>query len=76
MSDFERKMKSRAYLQAYTRQQSGNQPEARGIMYVENPADRLFWEEVVSQVWPKSYSVKTFALSGKRELEKEYDKLN
>ncbi|ENN7160372.1 DUF4435 domain-containing protein [Escherichia coli] len=76
MSDFENKMKSQPYLRAYTRQQSGNQPEARGIMYVENPSDRLFWEEVVSQVWPKSYSVKPFSRSGKRELEKEYDKLN
>lgn len=76
MSDFETKMKSRAYLQAYSRQQSGNKPEVKGVMYVENPSDRIFWEEVVSQVWPKSYSVKTFSVGGKRTLEKEYDKLH
>lgn len=70
MSDFETKMKSRAYLQAYSRQQSGNKPEVKGVMYVENPSDRIFWEEVVSQVWPKSYSVKLLVLEEKERWKK------
>lgn len=57
-------------------QQSGS---AKGILYVENPSDRLFWERVVACICPQMYSVKAFSLTkapGKRSLEKEYNKLH
>ncbi|UXJ04240.1 DUF4435 domain-containing protein [Morganella morganii] len=76
MSGFDSLLKSAKYLQAYTKQQTG---KSRGILYVENPSDRLFWENVIAHVCPEQYSVKSFSLDnapGKRSLEKEYSKLH
>lgn len=76
MSGFDSLLKSAKYLKAYTKQQTG---KSRGVLYVENPSDRLFWESVIAQVCPGQYSVKSFSLGnapGKRSLEKEYSKLN
>lgn len=76
MSGFDRLLKSPKYLKAYTKQQTG---KSRGVLYVENPSDRLFWESVIAQVCPEQYSVKSFSLEdapGKRSLEKEYSKLH
>lgn len=76
MSGFDSLLKSAKYLKAYTKQQTG---KPRGVLYVENPSDRLFWENVIAQVCPEQYSVKSFSLEdapGKRSLEKEYSKLH
>lgn len=76
MSGFDSLLKSAKYLQAYTKQQTG---KSRGILYVENPSDRLFWENVIAHVCPEQYSVKSFSLDnapGKCSLEKEYSKLH
>lgn len=76
MSDFDKKMKSSNFMKSYTKYQSGT---TKGLLYVENAADRLFWENVVAHVCPQSYIVKTYSISkapGKRTLEKEYEKLH
>ena len=76
MSGFDSLLKSANFIKAYTKQQTGM---PRGVLYVENPSDRLFWENVIAQVCPEKYSVKSFSLEdapGKRSLEKEYSKLH
>lgn len=76
MPAFDSLLKSAKYIKAYTKQQTG---KPRGVLYVENPSDRLFWENVIAQVCPEQYSVKSFSLEdapGKRLLEKEYSKLH
>ncbi|HDM8083484.1 TPA: DUF4435 domain-containing protein [Yersinia enterocolitica] len=76
MSGFDSLLKSAKYLKAYTKQQTG---KSQGVLYVENPSDRLFWESIIAQVCPEQYSVKSFSLEdapGKRSLEKEYSKLH
>lgn len=76
MSAFDSLLKSAKYLKAYTKQQTG---KSRGVLYVENPSDRLFWETVIAHFCPEQYSVKAFTLDeapGKRSLEKEYSKLH
>ncbi|WP_213637229.1 DUF4435 domain-containing protein [Providencia rettgeri] len=76
MSEFDNLLKSDRYLKAYAKQQAG---KSQGILYVENPSDRLFWENVIAHVCPDKYIVKTYSVEkapGKRALEKEYNRLN
>ncbi|HCT5876518.1 DUF4435 domain-containing protein [Proteus mirabilis] len=76
MSEFDNLLKSARYLNAYTRQQTG---KPQGVLFVENPSDRIFWENVIAHVCPNKYSVKAYSLDkapGKRSFEKDYDKLH
>ncbi|MBC8953360.1 DUF4435 domain-containing protein [Xenorhabdus sp. PB62.4] len=76
MDDFSDILKSSKFISAYNKQRSGI---AAGILWIENPSDRLFWELVVSLSYPDRYVVKPYSksnVSGKRILEKEYINLH
>ncbi|MEQ2025786.1 DUF4435 domain-containing protein [Xenorhabdus szentirmaii] len=76
MADFSDIFKSPKYISAYNKQKTGTEA---GILWVENPSDRLFWELVVSRSLPERYIVRPYSkseISGKRILEKEYSNLH
>ena len=76
MADLIDFIRSQQYLRAYTKQQTGIES---GVMLVESPSDRLFWEKLISHACPGRYLVKHFSegkAEGKRTLEAEYAHLH
>ncbi|HCR2005196.1 DUF4435 domain-containing protein [Enterobacter cloacae] len=77
MSELTDIMRNGEFIRAYTGiESSGSQ---KGIIYIEDASDRLFWERVVNTVCPNRYDIKPFSRNGaegKRALEKEYEHLN
>lgn len=76
MASFESILKSEDFMGAYSKFSNAS---TIGLLYVENPADRIFWELVISKACPNKYKVMPYShelAPGKRRLEKEYDKLH
>lgn len=77
MSEMSDIMRSKNYIHIYTSMEScGSQ---KGIIYVEDVSDRLFWKLVIDTICPERYDIKVFSQQGscgKRRLEQEYNHLH
>lgn len=76
MSDFSRMITSPAYIKTYNKIQSGQE---MGNIFVENPSDIPFWQNVVNAVNASRYKVRPIAkdqTAGKRTLQKRYADLH
>ncbi|MZK90402.1 DUF4435 domain-containing protein [Citrobacter amalonaticus] len=77
MSEMSDIMRSDGYIRLYTSiASSGSQ---KGIIYIEDAVDRVFWEKAINAVCPDQYDIKPYSqpgAEGKRKLEREYSKLH
>ncbi|MGK4357114.1 DUF4435 domain-containing protein [Enterobacter cloacae] len=77
MSELSELMRSEAFIRIYTGMASSD--SQKGIIYIEDASDRIFWELVVNTVCPGKYDVKPYSrggAQGKRKLEQEYRNLH
>lgn len=77
MSDMSEIMRGGGFIQLYTSIASSG--TRKGIIYIEDAVDRLFWERVINAVCPDRYEIKPYSQpgsEGKRKLEREYGNLH
>lgn len=77
MSELSDIMRSAEYIRLYTSLASSG--VQKGIVYIEDALDRIFWERIFDSVFPNRYEVKPYSqpgAEGKRKLEQEYGNLH
>lgn len=70
-------MRSEKYIRLYTKIATSD--VQKGIVYIEDALDRIFWERVFDYICPNRYIVKPYSQpgsEGKRKLELEYKNLH
>ncbi|GAA5003222.1 hypothetical protein GCM10023206_06720 [Acinetobacter puyangensis] len=82
MSDFIKYLTNPNYIGAYNASKEGNKDAAeKGIVYIEDDSDQVFWEKFINSYFPNKYNVQASIADrpgerGKRALEKLYTDAN
>lgn len=82
MSDFQSYLTNGNFISAYLANKEGNKNSAqKGLVYIEDDSDQVFWEKFVNSHFPNQYNVQASikdrpSQRGKRALEKLYEGAN
>lgn len=82
MSDFQSYLTNSDFISAYLANKEGNKNSAqKGLVYIEDDSDQVFWEEFINFHFPNQYNVQASikdrpSQRGKRALEKLYEGAN
>lgn len=82
MTDFIKYLTNSEYIGAYNANKEGNKESAKkGLVYIEDDSDQVFWEKFVNFHFPNQYNVQASIIDrpdqrGKRALEKLYEGAN
>ncbi|MBQ0695844.1 DUF4435 domain-containing protein [Providencia stuartii] len=76
MSDFSSFIRNENYIKTYTKQMDGKE---KGLLYIEDPSDRTFWQYVLDNSIPNRFEIKPYSqdsITGKKRFIKEIGNLN
>lgn len=82
MSDFQSYLTNGNFIGAYNANKEGDKNSfEKGIVYIEDDSDQVFWEKFIDAVFPHQYNVQASIIDrpsqrGKRALEKLYESAN